>query len=104
MSVIKELQQQVIDFGEQRGWRQFHCPKNLAMALSVESSELVEIFQWLNPEQSQKLSPEQKAQAQSELADVVMYALLFADASGIDIEQAVREKLLTNEQRFPQTK
>lgn len=83
-------------------WRQFHSPKNLAMAASVEMAELVEIFQWLSEAQSHNLSPEQLTHAGQEIADVVLYLLLLCSELGLDMEQVVRAKLADNERRFRQ--
>jgi len=81
-------------------WRKFHSPKNLAMAASVEMAELVEIFQWLDEDQSRQLSPDQLEHAGQEVADVVLYLLLMCAELGIDMDQAVRAKLADNERRF----
>lgn len=100
---LSALQQQLREFASERNWQQFHTPKNLAMALMVESAELQEIFQWMTPEQSQgvKTDPVQKAQAADEVADVLLYVLQLADQLGIDIPQAVGQKLLKNAQKHP---
>ncbi|TBU99754.1 nucleotide pyrophosphohydrolase [Stutzerimonas kirkiae] len=81
-------------------WRPFHNPKNLAMAASVEMAELVEIFQWLEPEQARQLSAEQLEHAGQEVADVLMYLMLLCSELGIDMEQALLAKLADNERRF----
>ena len=85
---------------DQNDWRQFHSPKNLAMAASVEMAELVEIFQWLSEAQSHNLPPEQLAHAGQEVADVVLYLLLLCSELGLDMEQVVQAKLADNERRF----
>ena len=81
-------------------WLKFHSPKNLAMAASVEMAELMEIFQWLDEDQSRRLPPEQLEHAGQEVADVVLYLLLMCAELGIDMDQAVRAKLADNERRF----
>ena len=81
-------------------WRRYHNPKNLAMAASVEMAELVEIFQWLSEEQSRQLSADQLAHAGQEVADVVLYLLQLCSELGIDMNQAVLDKLADNERRF----
>lgn len=81
-------------------WQVFHTPKNLATAASVEMAELNEIFQWLTPEQSRQLSDEQRQAAGAEVADILMYLMLFCAESGIDMEQALLDKLAFNEERF----
>ncbi len=98
---LRSIQAAVLAFGEKRNWRQFHTPKNLAMALSVEASELVEIFQWLTPEQSQTLDEVRQGAAEEEVADILMYLLLLCHELNIDAKQAVLEKIAKNESRFP---
>lgn len=83
-------------------WRQYHSPKNLAMAASVEMAELVEIFQWLSEAQSQALPAEQLAHAGEEIGDVVLYLLLLCSELGLDMNQVVSAKLADNERRFAQ--
>ncbi|MDR2188888.1 MAG: nucleotide pyrophosphohydrolase [Azonexus sp.] len=84
-----------------RNWRQYHAPKNLVMALSVETAELVEIFQWLTAEESHHLTLEQQAAATDEIADVLIYLIETADALGIDPLAAVRQKLVKNALKYP---
>ncbi|KJF87185.1 nucleotide pyrophosphohydrolase [Photobacterium phosphoreum] len=103
-SDIKQLQQTLTEFAQQRDWEQFHTPKNLAMALSGEVGELLEIFQWLTPEQSQQLSPEKKQHASEEIADVMMYLLRLADKCDIDVMQACQEKIQQNAAKYPISK
>lgn len=95
------LQQELRTFAEQRDWVQFHSPKNLAMALSVEASELVEIFQWLSQDESQNLSSEQLEAVAQEIADVQIYLARIADVLGVNVEQAVAAKLDLNRQKYP---
>jgi NTP pyrophosphatase (non-canonical NTP hydrolase) len=85
---------------DRNNWRQFHSPKNLAMAASVEMAELVEIFQWLSEAQSQQLPAEQLAHAGQEVGDIVLYLLLLCSELGLDMEQVVRAKLADSERRF----
>ena len=72
---IELIQKRLSKFAQDRDWEQFHTPKNLTMALSVEASELVEIFQWLTPEQSNNLTDKQMASIKEEIADVAIYLL-----------------------------
>jgi len=90
-------------FARARAWEQFHTPKNLATALVVEAGELAEIFQWATPEESDPTawSPETRARAEDEVADVAIYLLRFADVAGIDLGDAVMAKIERNEARFP---
>lgn len=71
------------------------------MAVTVEASELLEIFQWLDPKQSQNLSDDQKAAVEQELADIQIYLARLADVVGVDIESAVEEKLKINAEKYP---
>jgi NTP pyrophosphatase (non-canonical NTP hydrolase) len=97
---LTELTARLHAIRDQNDWRQFHSPKNLAMAASVEMAELVEIFQWLSEEQSRQLAPEQLAHAGQEVGDIVLYLLLLCSELGIDMAQAVRTKLADSERRF----
>ena len=87
-------------FAAERDWQQFHSPKNLAMAASVEMAELVEIFQWLSEEQSRQLGAQELAHAGEEVGDIVLYLLLLCAELGIDMAQVVSAKLADNERRF----
>ncbi|GAA4869851.1 nucleotide pyrophosphohydrolase [Kitasatospora terrestris] len=100
---IKDLQQALAEFTAERDWQQFHTPKNLAMALAGESGELLEIFQWLTPEQSATVmdDPDRAVQVREEMADVFAYLLRMADVLNLDLEQALLEKIETNRRRYP---
>lgn len=95
------LKQQLQAFAIERDWQQFHTPKNLAAALSVEASELLEHFQWLTDEQSQSLGAEQLAAVRHEMADVFMYLHLLASKLDVDLYAAAQEKLTINRRRYP---
>lgn len=101
MSDIEELRNKIRDFALRRDWEKFHTAKNLAMAVAGEAGELLAEFQWLTPEESENLSPEQRKAIELEIADVAIYLLRLADVTGIDIKKAVQEKLSINEGRFP---
>lgn len=94
---IKDIQAQLSSFSDERDWNQFHNPKNLAMALSVEASELVEIFQWLTPEQSEVImSSDESEHVKEEIADVLIYLIRLADKLNINLESAVADKIIKN--------
>jgi NTP pyrophosphatase (non-canonical NTP hydrolase) len=97
---LEELTQRLHRIRDQNDWKQFHSPKNLAMAASVEMSELVEIFQWLTEDQSRELPPEKLAHAGQEVGDIVLYLLLLCSELGIDMDTVVRSKLADSERRF----
>lgn len=90
-------------FAEARDWQQFHTPKNLAMALSVEAAEQVECFQWLTPEQSAQLAARERLAVEQEMADVLLYLLRLSDVLGIDLPQAARRKMAVNARKYPVT-
>ena len=99
---IKTIQKQLADFADERDWDQFHNPKNLAMALSVEASELVEIFQWLTPEQAEEImDSSQSDHVKEEVADVMIYLLRLADKLDIDLESIVNDKIVQNGKKYP---
>lgn len=102
-TTVAELKDAIERFAEARDWKQFHDPKNPAMALASEVGELMEHFRWLTNDQSKlvALDPEILPFVESELADVVMLALEFAVACKIDVAGAVRMKLSVNEERYP---
>ena len=93
-------------FAAARDWQPYHTPKNLAAALSVEASELVEIFQWLTPEESARVMEDagSAARVEDEVADVLAYLLQFCEVLGIDALAALAAKIDRNEVRFPATR
>ncbi|MFJ3631612.1 nucleotide pyrophosphohydrolase [Streptomyces sp. NPDC090112] len=97
------LQRRLARFAVARGWEPYHTPKNLAVALSVEAAELVEIFQWLTPEQSARVmeEPESAHRVADEVADVLAYLLQFCEVLGVDVLAALAAKIERNELRFP---
>lgn len=98
---IAEIQTQLKAFAKERNWEQFHSPKNLAMALSVEVSELLEHFQWLTEEQSYIKDTNTQQEISEEIADVFLYLLQLSDKLHIDIIQAAQEKLNKNALKYP---
>lgn len=98
---IEQLRDAIRRFAEDRDWDQFHSPKNLAMALTVEVAELLEHFQWLTEEQSGRLSPQKHAEAQAELADIFIYLVRLADKLNVDLAAAAKEKIAENAKKYP---
>ena len=98
---IELIQKQLSEFAQDRDWEQFHTPKNLTMALSVEASELVEVFQWLTPEQSNNLTDKQMTSVEEEVADVAIYLLRLCDILDIDVESSVMDKIKVNSDKYP---
>ncbi|WP_367130904.1 MULTISPECIES: nucleotide pyrophosphohydrolase [Streptomyces] len=100
---MRVLQRRLADFAAARRWQPYHTPKNLVAALSVEASELVEIFQWLTPEESARVMdrPGTAEKVEDEVADVLSYLLQFCEVLGIDAAAALAAKIERNEKRFP---
>lgn len=96
-----EWTDRIRDFAVERDWTQFHTPKNLAMALSVEASELVEIFQWMTREEAAAVMSGTQGQAvRDEVADILTYLLRFADVLDIDLDEAMTSKSADNHRRY----
>jgi dCTP diphosphatase len=98
---LEDLRSAISAFIQERDWEQFHSPKNLAMALSVEVAEIVEHFQWLTEEESQNLLPEKLTEIREEIGDVMIYLTELADTLGIDPVEAARAKVAINGQKYP---
>ena len=98
------LRDAVRQFAADRDWDQFHSPKNLAIALSVEVAELLEHFQWLPEKESASLPQEQQAKVREELADVLLYVVRLADKLNVDLVAAAADKIAINEAKYPADK
>ena len=100
---LAQYQKLLAKFAEERNWDQFHSPKNLSMALSGEVGELLELFQWLNEEQSkiESLDDDTVARVKEELADIFLYLLRLADKLNINLEEAVKFKIDENSGKYP---
>jgi len=98
---FNELRTAIRAFAQARDWEQFHTPKNLVMALSVETAELLEHFQWLSPEQSTRLDDQTKAEVAQEIGDVLIYLARLADVLDIDPLQAAFDKIELNALKYP---
>ena len=96
--ISSDTLQRILDFRDERNWKQFHNPKDLAISLSLEAAELLECFQW-SGEDTEVAG--KTASMKEELSDVVIYALLLADRLGMDLDAAVREKILVNAEKYP---
>lgn len=104
MPSLERLAVRIAEFAAERDWDQFHSPKNLSMALSVEAAELLEHFQWLTEEQSRNLTPERNAEVEAELADILIYLVRIADRLDIDLVPAAERKLEANARKYPVAK
>jgi NTP pyrophosphatase (non-canonical NTP hydrolase) len=97
----QDLQRMLREFASERDWEQFHSPKNLAAALSVEAAELLEHFQWQTEEESRSLPEAKRAQIAEELADVFLYLLRLADKLDVDLIASGHSKLVVNAKKYP---
>ncbi len=103
MNILK-FQTALADFAKERDWDQFHSPKNLAMAISGEAGELIELFQWLPEHMEFTEDPELHQRAKEEVADIILYCLRFAEKMDIDLEEALTQKMQQNGEKYPVAK
>jgi NTP pyrophosphatase (non-canonical NTP hydrolase) len=102
-TTIAELKSRIAAFAHERDWEQFHAPKNLSMALAAEAGELMEHFLWATSEASRAvaISPEKRPKIAEELADVIIYALEFANVTHLDVAAAIEAKMAANARKYP---
>lgn len=102
-ATVAELRERVLAFAREREWEQFHSPKNLSMALAAEAGELMEHFLWAESRDSAAVlaDPKKRGKIEDELADVVIYALEFANIGKIDLARAIEAKLAQNAAKYP---
>jgi dCTP diphosphatase len=98
---VTRIQERLRQFSAERDWDRFLTPKNVAMALTVEAGELLEVFQWLTPEESSAPDAETRRRAEEEMADVQIYLLRLADRLGVDMEDAVHRKIDAAALKYP---
>ena len=93
-----ETIKKILQFRDDRNWKQFHNPKDLAISISLEAAELLEIFQWSGEDVN---CIEKLDKIKEELADVVNYCVLMADACGLDLDEIIQEKIKRNDEKYP---
>lgn len=100
---VARLEAELQKFADERNWQQYHSPKNLAMALTGEVGELVEIFQWLTEEQSKVVGSDPKTgrAVRNEIADVLLFLVRLSSVLGVDLNEAVMHKLEANSKKYP---
>jgi len=98
---LKDLYTKLIKFRKDRDWEQFHNPKNLAISISLEASELLENFQWQNLEESIKSAQENKDKISEEVADLLIYIFYLCNDLDIDFLEAIENKIATNDKKYP---
>ena len=105
-TTITDLRNFVEDFVQERDWSQFHNAKNLSMALSIEAGELMDIFKWNTHEECERMMSEKKTrqEATDEIADVMIYALAFANRNDINIADSIDQKMIKNREKYPADK
>lgn len=101
---FQEMTERIRHFRDAREWRQFHQPKEMAVAIAAEAGELLQHFVWQSAEQSEDRLRVRRAQIMDEMADVGLLLFEFADNCGIDLAEAMRAKLMRNEERYPVAK
>lgn len=98
---FKELKDVLREFRDDRNWKKFHNPKDLAISISIEASELLEIFQWKNSREVKDVSKERIDEIKDELADIMIYCLFLSEILDIDVGEIVLDKIRRNEDRYP---
>lgn len=102
-STFADFKKRILDFSQDREWGAIHSPKNLSMALAAEAAELMELYLWTDSKGSYALmqNPEKDSRVREELADIMIYALEFANRTGIDVAQAIEDKIRVNGIKYP---
>lgn len=96
--MTQETVNQILKFRDERNWKQFHTPKDLAISISLEAAELLEIFQWSG---SDTVCETKKGKIREELADVLIYCTLMADVCELDMDEIIQEKMKRNSGKYP---
>lgn len=102
-TTVEEMRQWMRQFVGERQWEQFHSPKNLSMSLAIEAAELMEHFQWIDVEASRQVqgNSQKMQEIGEEIADVLSYTLALANSLGIDLSEALRQKMVKNRLKYP---
>ena len=98
---MQETIARIRKFRDDRDWKQFHNPKDLAVSICIEAAELLELFQWKTAEESARFAAENRERVSEEIADVAIYLVELADITGIDLAKAIDAKLEKNAQKYP---
>jgi dCTP diphosphatase len=98
---VDELKKNIEAFAKVRDWEQFHTPKNLACALNVEASELLEVFQWMSVDEQKNISDEKKEAVAEELSDILTYAIRLAGVLDINLSRSIEKKIEKNAKKYP---
>ena len=98
---MQETIARIRKFRDDRDWKQFHNPKDLAVSISIEAAELLELFQWKSAQESARYAADNQERVSEEIADVAIYLIELADITGIDLAQAIDAKLEKNARKYP---
>ena len=101
MSELREITEKIKEFRDERDWMQFHDPKNMAVSIILEASELLEHFQWKTTEEVERYAKQNHVEIQDEIADIALYLFELADNLGINLTDAMEQKLKKNEMKYP---
>jgi len=101
MSEIRQITEKIKKFRDERDWMQFHDPKNMAVSIMLEASELLEHFQWKTTEEVEKYARQNHSKIKDEIADIALYLFELADNLGISLIDAMEQKLKKNEMKYP---
>jgi NTP pyrophosphatase (non-canonical NTP hydrolase) len=102
--MLEDLTRRIVEFRDERDWKQFHSPRNLAASISIEAAELLELFQWSNDASLLEDVESRRTDLERELADILIYCLLLAHDTGVDPVAAVHAKLTENAAKYPVAK
>ncbi|MBS3956049.1 MAG: nucleotide pyrophosphohydrolase [Clostridiales bacterium] len=102
--MLNDLTRRIVEFRDERDWKQYHSPRNLAASITIEAAELLECFQWSSDETITEDVARRRDQIEAEIADVLIYALLLAHDTGIDPVAAIERKLAANDAKYPADK
>lgn len=97
----EDIQKKIIEFRDNRDWKQFHNPRSLAISISIEAAELLELFQWAKDEELIEVAMKKLTSVKEELADILIYLILLSVELDIDLWEAIEEKLDKNESKYP---
>ena len=99
--MFDDLTQRIVEFRDERDWKQYHSPRNLASSISIEAAELLELFQWSSDETISNDVEKNRSDIERELADIVIYCLLMAHETNVDVAAAIDAKLAENASKYP---
>jgi NTP pyrophosphatase (non-canonical NTP hydrolase) len=103
-AMIQDLTRRIVEFRDERDWKQYHSPRNLAASITIEAAELLEVFQWSSDEGLAEDVEANRSDLERELADILIYCLLLAHDTGVNPVAAIEAKLAENAEKYPPEK